>query len=133
MLPITSLTAVALSLAFVALGVLTIRRRRSSRVAIGDGANETLTRAMRAQANLGEYGLFFLALLGLAELNDGPEVWLGLLAAAFLVGRAAHAFGLVVAEPRGGTGAFRFRTAGMATTFTTIAFAATTLLVALAV
>lgn len=131
MLPVTSITAVALSLAFLWLGIVTIRRRRRHRVAIGDGANEAVARAMRAQANLGEYGLFFLALLGLAEANAAPAAWLGALSVAFLAGRVSHAYGMLVAEPRGGSGAFRFRTFGMMTTLTGIPLAATTLLLAL--
>jgi uncharacterized membrane protein YecN with MAPEG domain len=134
MLPVTSLTAVALSLAFVALGIVVIRRRQRGRVAIGDGNDENLARAIRAQGNLGEYGLFFLALLGLAELNGTPTLWLGALAATFLAGRAAHARSLLVVEQRGGEGyaPYRWRTAGMIATFTVIALSAATLLVVLA-
>jgi uncharacterized membrane protein YecN with MAPEG domain len=134
MLPVTALCAVVLALAHMGLGIVTIGRRRQNRVAIGDGGTEAVARPMRAQANLGEYGIFFLALLGLAELNLAPWPWLALLAVVFVTGRALHAYGLLVAEPGGDApGRFVWRTAGMATTFTTTSLAAATVLAVLLV
>ena len=131
-LPITSLAAIVLSGLFVALGAVTIRRRRAARIAVGDGGDEGLTRAIRAHANLAEYGLFFLVLLGLAEANGAPIVWCALLGAAFVVGRLAHAFALLKAEPGSSDPRrFRWRVRAMMTTFVTIALAAATLLATL--
>lgn len=134
MLPVTSLLAVTLAAMFFALGVLTIRRRRSTQIAVGDGGAEPLTRAIRAQGNLFEYGTVFTALIALSELNGAPVWLIGALAAVFVVGRLSHAYGLLVAEAdvEGGAARFRWRVRGMAITLTLIATTACILLAAVA-
>ncbi len=53
-MPVTPLYAALLALFFVALSIRTIRLRRRYRVAIGDGRNTLLQRAMRVNANFSD-------------------------------------------------------------------------------
>jgi len=91
---------------------------------VGDGGNGTLLRAMRAHANCAEYGPIGLILIGLAESLALPALILHLLGLGLVAGRIVHAYG-VSQEPED----FRFRVAGMALTFTTIAAAASVALI----
>ena len=134
MLPVTSLTACALVPLFMALTVATIRRRRTAQVAVGDGGQEPLARVSRAHGNLAESMPLVLILMALAELNGTPWPFLALLGAAFVAGRAAHAYGLVVAEPdKARPNRFRYRIFGMATTLTVVGVLALTVLLAMVV
>lgn len=134
MLPVTSLTACVLAPMFVALTVNAIRRRRSVRIAVGDGGDDGLARAARAQGNFAECVPLVLILTALAELNGAPAPWLALLVAAFAVGRVSHAYGLLVAEPdTARPNRFRFRVFGMATTLTVIGLLVVTVLAALTI
>lgn len=130
MLPVTSLGAVVLSALFVALTVRVIAGRRSERVGVGSGSDR-LARAIRAQGNFAECTPIVLLLSALAELNGAPTWLLGAVFAVFVAGRLAHAYGLSAAELRPRPD-FRFRVAGMVTTFATIGLLAATLLVRLA-
>lgn len=113
-----------LAILFVALSVRVIGARRTQRVAIGTGADPELERRVRVQANFAEYVPFALLLLVMAEWRGAPGILLHALGAALLLGRAAHAWGMSRTPED-----FRFRTAGMATTFGVTAIAAVTLLV----
>ncbi|MEO1103698.1 MAG: MAPEG family protein, partial [Pseudomonadota bacterium] len=99
MLPVTAMLAVTLAALFQALGILTIRRRRIAQVSVGYGGEDDLTRAVRAQGNLFEYGTVFTGLIALAEVNGTPWPLLAGMAAVFLIGRGCHAYGLLRAEP----------------------------------
>ena len=95
-LPVTTSAAVILAALFVFLSIRVIGERRSSKVPIGDGGNETLQRRIRGQANLAEYGPIGLFLILLAELQSSGGIILPVLAAVFVAGRLMHgyAFGL---------------------------------------
>ncbi|MGI9350037.1 MAG: MAPEG family protein [Rhizobiaceae bacterium] len=95
-LPVTTLVAVIIASLFVFLSVRVIGERRSGKVPIGDGGNETLQRRIRGQANLAEYGPIGLFLIFLAELQSTGSILLLPLAAIFVAGRLMHgyAFGL---------------------------------------
>ena len=133
-LPITSMLAAALAILLVTLGLRTARQRRRSRVAIGHGEDGPLERHARAHANLAEYGPIFLVLLGLAELQGVPPVWLSVLALAFFVGRLMHAYSLIIAEPAmaevRSMRRYGWRMAGMSATFLGLLALAVTLLLA---
>lgn len=94
MLYITSLSAAILGALCVMLSLKVIGIRRSEKVSVGDGGNESLLRAMRAQSNLVEYAPLTLIMLGCAELNGVSRVLLGLIAMAFIAGRILHPVGL---------------------------------------
>ena len=79
---------------FIVLKGLVGRVRSSEKVMFGDGANERLQRAQRAQGNAVEdVPVTLIGLLGLGAL--AAPVWLiHALGAAFLLGRILHAVGL---------------------------------------
>jgi len=123
-LPLTAAYAALLALLFVALSLRAIRLRRGARVAIGDGGDARLARAMRVHANFAEYVPLALLLIFFAESAGTPPLAVHAPCALLLVGRLAHAWG--VSQPKED---FRFRVAGMALTFTAIVLAALALLV----
>jgi uncharacterized protein len=107
--------ASALALIFFVLSIRTLRVRRKAQVAVGDGGNIQLLRAMRAHANFAEYTPFALLLIAFMELEG---LSLGLVHAhclALLIGRCSHAFGVSQIKED-----FRFRVVGMTLTLTTI-------------
>lgn len=101
MLYITALTAAALSALCVVLSLKVIGIRRRDKVSVGDGGNDELLRAIRAQANLLEYAPLTLILLACAELNGVHWIILAVLALAFVTGRVLHPVGLKSAKAPG--------------------------------
>ncbi len=97
-LPITTLSAVALSFILFALALRVIGFRRSEGVSLGDGGKDNLQRAMRGQANLVEYALFATILIFLAELQGGYSIVLAVIAAMFVIGRVLHGYALGFTE-----------------------------------
>ena len=114
--------AAALAVLFIALSLRVIRGRRGAKVALGPG-DASLHRRVRVHANFAEYAPFALLLLAIAELHGAWPPLLHLLGAALVAGRLSHAWG-VSHEPED----FRFRVAGMVTTFAVILVAAVLLL-----
>jgi uncharacterized membrane protein YecN with MAPEG domain len=106
-LPITLTAAGAAALLNVWIAIRVGSTRNRVGISIGDGGNEALIRRMRAHANFAEYAPFFLILLGLVELADGPKSWLWGFAVAFILGRILHVFGMDRPSPN------RFRLIGM--------------------
>jgi uncharacterized membrane protein YecN with MAPEG domain len=111
-MPIVSLYASLLSLLFVGLSVRTLRMRRGLRIAVGDGGNEAMLRAMRAHANFAEYVPFSLLLLYLVERSGASGTLVHLLGLCLVVGRVSHAIGVSRVDERYG-----YRVFGMAMTF----------------
>jgi len=101
MLYITTLTAVALSLLCVMLALKVIGIRRRDKISVGDGGNDELLRAMRAQANLLEYAPLTLILLACAEINGVHWIILAIIALAFVAGRVLHPAGIKDAQSPG--------------------------------
>ena len=120
---VTPAYAAVLALLFVGLSVRTLRLRRRLRVAIGDGNQPLLARAMRVHANFAEYVPLTLLLVYLLEASGAPAPAVHLLCGALVVGRIAHSYG--VSQMRED---FRFRVAGMALTFFSMVSAALGLL-----
>ena len=116
---ITALYAAAITLLFLALSVRVIRLRRAARIALGDGGERRLARAIRAHANCAEYAPIGIILIGLAESLSVPALLLHALGIGLVAGRVVHAYG-VSQEPEDS----RFRATGMGLTFTAIAVAA---------
>ncbi len=115
-LAVVPVYAAVLACLFVALSIRAIGARRTAKVAIGPLGRETLDRRLRAHANFVEYAPFALLLLAFAETRGAPGFALHAGALLLLVGRASHAWGVSRAPEN-----FRFRVAGMAMTFTSIA------------
>lgn len=110
--PVVPLYAAILGLMFIGLSLRTISLRRRYGVAIGDGRNPLLQRAMRVNANFSEYIPLTLLLIYFVELHDGPRLHVHALGIALVCGRLLHAWGVSQAKEN-----LRYRTAGMMLTF----------------
>lgn len=121
---IIPLYAALLALLFIYLSAQTIKVRRRVRVAVGDGGNSEMLRAMRVHANFAEYVPFTLVLLGMLELQASPAWVLHALGVLLLVARCSHAYGVSQSDEN-----FRFRVLGMMGTFATMVTAAVLLVV----
>lgn len=121
---LTYLYAALLTLGFVGLSVRTLRLRHRLRIAVGDGDNPAMLRAMRAHANFAEYVPIGLMMAYFAETAGAPRLLVHALGLTLLVGRALHAFGVSQVKED-----FRFRVAGMALTLTTLLVSSSYLLV----
>ena len=120
---LTPIYAASFAILLVVLSVRVIVLRRRSGVAVGDGGQAALTRAVRAQANFAEYVPLALLLMLFIELGGVSDWLLHLYGLVLAAGRISHAFGISgVAEN------FRFRVFGMAATFTVLITAALHLL-----
>lgn len=120
---VTPVYATLLGFLFIALSVRTIRLRRKHQVAVGDGNNSELRRAMRVHANFAEYVPLALLLIFFVELDGTPKWWVHALAFALVCGRFAHAWGVSQTKEN-----FRYRVYGMVLTFSVIATAGLTIL-----
>lgn len=125
MLAIVPVYAALLALLFVALSIRVVKTRRRERVAIGDGDNPRLRRAIGVHNNFAQHVPLALLLLAFVELAAAPILLLHILCLMLLVGRCMHAYGVSQESEN-----FRFRTLGMRLTFASIALAAIYLLVA---
>ncbi|MCL6285366.1 MAPEG family protein [Ruegeria sp. 2012CJ41-6] len=119
MISVTPIYASLIALLFVVLSARVIMRRRSKLVAMGDGGDKDLLRAMRAHANCAEYAPFALLLLVMAEWQGAAHWYLHLLGLTLLVGRILHAYGFGRADP-----ILILRQTGMLMTFAVILLAA---------
>jgi uncharacterized membrane protein YecN with MAPEG domain len=112
---IVSLYASLLGLLFVGLSIRTLRMRHRLRIAVGDGGNEAMLRAMRAHANFAEYVPLSLLLLYFVERGGASAALVHLLGLCLLAGRVLHSIGVSrLNEPYG------YRVFGMAMTFACI-------------
>ncbi len=119
MLPITSLYAAILAFMLLGLSIHVIRGRRAYKVGLADGGEKELLRRIRAQANFCEYVPFILLLLALAELQNAMHPLLHAIGLLVVIGRSAHMYSLLYAEPHGK--GFRMRVTGMVLTFMALA------------
>lgn len=117
--------AAVLGLVFVSLSLRTIRLRRRHRIAVGDGDNAELRRAMRVHANFAEYTPLALLLIFFVEHDGAAALLVHALGLALLAGRLLHAWG--VSQDREN---FRYRVSGMMLTFGSIVTAALAIVVA---
>jgi uncharacterized protein len=115
----TSLYAAALTPLYIVLSINVIRGRRRHSVALGDGDIDDMKPRIRAHANFAEYAPLFLILLALAEYQGLAKPAVHALGMAFATARLAHAYGLMIAEPRDRW--FTPRVAAIGTTFTCLA------------
>jgi len=120
----TPIYAALLALVFVFLSVRTIQLRRRLRVAVGDGGDKVLARAMRVHANFAEYVPLALLLIYFVEMHTRFLMLVHGLGIALIVGRVLHAYGVSQVREN-----LIFRQVGMALTFGVILTAAITLLV----
>ena len=121
---ITPLYAAILGLLFVVLTFRTLRLRRNLKIALGDGEQPVLTRAIRVHSNFAEYVPISLLLIFFLELETGAGFWVHLLCVALVIGRSIHAYGVSQVEEN-----YRLRVTGMALTMGVIIAASLQLLV----
>ena len=116
---ITPMYGAVLAILFVALSVRTVRLRRRNRIAVGDGGNVELMRAMRVHANFAEYVPMTLLLIYMLESMTGISVLVHGLSVCLVAGRIAHAYGVSQVSEN-----YRYRVFGMAMTFAALVGAA---------
>lgn len=93
-MPITLATAAAAAILAMWLGLRVGRVRSEEKIAHGDGGYPLLLKRMRAQANYVEYTPFVVILVAVVELSGRGGAWLAAVAAGYVFGRIAHAFGM---------------------------------------
>lgn len=96
-IPVTAATAALCALLVIGLGLRVSSLRLRHRIALGDGGNAQLMRAIRVHANTVEYVPMFVLLSLCYELYAGGNLFLVGLDAGFVSGRLAFAWGLSVA------------------------------------
>ncbi|MDP3859433.1 MAG: MAPEG family protein [Stagnimonas sp.] len=94
-IPVTGLATALCGLLLVALAARVSQLRMRHRVALGDGGNAELGRAIRAHGNTAEHAPIFLLMSACSELLAGPTWLLAALVALFLLGRLLLVWGLV--------------------------------------
>jgi len=120
---VSSTLAAAAAVALVALSFPVSLRRMKTGVVAGDGGDAALQRLVRAQGNFIEYVPLALVVFALAELAGASAHLLGAMGVVLVVGRAAHALGML----RGST---PLRAIGMVSTYTALLVTAGALAVA---
>ena len=115
MLFITSIIASVLTVIFVRLSFAVIRLRRKNKVGLGNGGNEELERAIRAQGNFAEYVPFGIMLIACLEINGAPWWLVAVPGITLIAGRLIHARGINMPPPD-----FSQRVLGMKFTFNTL-------------
>lgn len=108
-----------LGLLFIKLNFNVIKARRLARVAIGDGGNPQLQRAIAVHSNFSQYVPIALLLLTFCEMQQAPNLLIHLLATALLISRLLHAYGVSKTSEN-----FKFRSTAMIMTFGVIALSA---------
>ena len=111
----TPVYATVLGLGFVGLSFLTLGLRRKNKIALGDGGNPQLLRAIRVHSNFAEYVPMALILIYLTESIGSPIYLIHFLGVSLLIGRLSHAWGVSHENEN-----FKFRVFGMIATFNAI-------------
>lgn len=118
--------AALLGLIYVFLSSYVANLRRREREGLG-ATHPQLQRGARAHGNFIEYVPFALLLFWLCGHTGSAPLTLHLLGLALLVGRSLHAYGILVAEPKGNN--YLFRASGMLLTLGAILVASVLLLI----
>jgi len=126
MLALVPFYASLLALGFIVLSIRVMMVRRQEKVALGDGDNPRLRRAICAHSNFAHYVPLALLLLAFVEMAEAPNLLTHVLCLLLLIGRCLHAYGISATEGRPG-----FRTWGMVLTLASILLAAIYLLLAM--
>ena len=93
-MPVTPLFAAVFALMYIVLSVFVIRQRLSKKVALGEGGDSELERAIRVHGNFAEYVPFTLLLLWFLESITFNSALALILGCGLLVGRIAHVIGI---------------------------------------
>ncbi|MEM7183167.1 MAG: MAPEG family protein [Spirochaetota bacterium] len=115
---VTPIYSIVLAIIFILLSVRTLLLRGKLKIAVGDGGNLQMLRAMRAHANFIEYVPLVLILMILLELSKAPSPWIHTTGACIVIGRISHLFGISQLKEN-----YLFRRLGMGMTFTSLSIA----------
>lgn len=91
---LTPYYAALLALIYVALSFRVIRLRQKLRVALGDGNDKQLKRAIRVHGNFAEYVPFTLVMIYFVEIQSHNLLLVHGLCSAFILARLAHIYGV---------------------------------------
>ena len=80
---------------YLILTIITIKERRSSKVAYGDDNNKKLIKAIRAHANFFEFTVFFIISSFLLEILNANQIYVLFVNIVFLLGRISHAYSML--------------------------------------
>ncbi|MBX9906786.1 MAPEG family protein [Patescibacteria group bacterium] len=100
-IPITLITTGILGLLFFVHSLRTIQGRTLTKTNLGDGGHDLMTRRIRIHGNFAEYVPFLIFILFMLEIKNTPTVIVGVFAAALVVGRLLHFYGLYSKETPG--------------------------------
>jgi uncharacterized membrane protein YecN with MAPEG domain len=112
MFSISVLFTIIFIIFYLVLTVFTIKIRKSTRIAYGDGNNKKLIRAIRAHGNFFEFTVFFIISSFLLEALDGDSIYLLIVNIIFVLGRVSHAYSMFKEK-------IKFRAIGMMATLLT--------------
>jgi uncharacterized membrane protein YecN with MAPEG domain len=80
---------------YLILTIITIRARKSTKVAYGDDGNKELIKAVRAHGNFFEFTVFFIISSFLLEILDANQIYVLFVNIVFLLGRISHAYSML--------------------------------------
>ena len=80
---------------YLILTIITIRARKSTKVAYGDDGNKELIKAVRAHGNFFEFTVFFIISSFLLEILDANQIYVLFINIIFLLGRISHAYSML--------------------------------------
>jgi len=109
MFSISVLFTIIFIIFYLVLTIFTIKIRKSTRIAYGDGNNKKLIRAIRAHGNFFEFTVFFIISSFLLEALDADAIYLLVVNILFVLGRVSHAYSMFKEK-------LKFRVLGMMTT-----------------
>ena len=109
MFSISILFTIIFIIFYLVLTIFTIKIRKSSGIAYGDGNNNKLIRAIRAHGNFFEFTVFFIISSFLLEALDADNIYLLIVNILFVLGRVSHAYSMFKEK-------IKFRFTGMMTT-----------------
>ena len=80
---------------YLILTIITIKARKSTKVAYGDEGNKELIKAVRAHGNFFEFTVFFIISSFLLEILDAGQIYVLFINIVFLIGRISHAYSML--------------------------------------
>ena len=80
---------------YLILTIITIKARKSTKVAYGDEGNKELIKAVRAHGNFFEFTVFFIISSFLLEILDANQIYVLFVNIVFLLGRISHAYSML--------------------------------------
>ena len=92
---ISILFTIIFTIFYLILTIITIKARKSTKVAYGDDGNKELIKAVRAHGNFFEFTVFFIISSFLLEILDAGPIYVLFINIVFLIGRISHAYSML--------------------------------------